>query len=225
VWEPDTLALTTEAASRGDVITAGTFFGDMLPALDGAAGAGSLVWAFEPNPVNFACASWTVRMNALTNVRLRHAAVGQAQGEGVVNLWDSTGRPAGGGSYLADADPIRDRPSFPSKAHLRYSARAVRRFAFSLTRTTTAPCEIVALDEVVPPDRRVSMVQLDVEGYEEPALRGAIRILEAWRPAIILETVPTRSAIMQDLVVLGYRERGRCEANTLFTSDAATPHD
>ena len=49
VWEPDTLDLARGVDPAGDVVHAGTFFGDFIPALARSRAPGALVWAFEPN--------------------------------------------------------------------------------------------------------------------------------------------------------------------------------
>jgi FkbM family methyltransferase len=59
--------------------------------------------------------------------------------------------------------------------------------------------QLEAIDEVVPPDRNVGIVHLDVEGYEGAALAGARQTLQRCRPILILETVPSP--------IDGYEER------------------
>src|SRR5947209_16928501 len=76
VHEPRTLAFMTEHCGSRDIVHAGAFFGDFLPALAKAVEASALLWAFEPNPENYTCASWTVRLNGLSNCRLHHAGLG-----------------------------------------------------------------------------------------------------------------------------------------------------
>ena len=49
----------------------------------------------------------------------------------------------------------------------------------------------IRLDDVIPSDRRVSILQLDVEGSEAEAISGARQIIERDRPIVILESVPS----------------------------------
>jgi hypothetical protein len=49
VWEEEAVDFMRGNCRRRDVVTAGTFFGDMLPALSSA--TLGTVWAFEPNPL------------------------------------------------------------------------------------------------------------------------------------------------------------------------------
>ena len=97
VWEPETIDAVVAAAGVGDIVTAGTFFGDFLPAF---ATAAEMVWAFEPNPENFHCAELTVLLNRLGNVHLRHAALTDLAGPLSLQVVDAAGRPAGGGSRI-----------------------------------------------------------------------------------------------------------------------------
>src|SRR5262249_33438548 len=60
IWEPETLAFLAANGAGGDVVHAGAYFGDFLPALARACGPAGKVWAFEPNDENFRCAQVTV---------------------------------------------------------------------------------------------------------------------------------------------------------------------
>lgn len=47
--------------------------------------------------------------------------------------------------------------------------------------------EVKRLDDLVPPDRPIAFVKIDVEGAEAEVLRGAMGTLERWKPVIALE--------------------------------------
>ena len=47
-----------------------------------------------------------------------------------------------------------------------------------------------AIDDIVPSERHVGMIHLDVEGYEAPALAGARKTIERCRPILVLENLP-----------------------------------
>lgn len=104
VYEPDTIAFLRGNAAGGDIIHAGTFFGDFLPAL---ASVANHVWAFEPNPANHECARETVKRNTLENVSLVHAAVSDASGEVRLKVKGSFGRELGGASHLVASSDLR----------------------------------------------------------------------------------------------------------------------
>jgi hypothetical protein len=64
--------------------------------------------------------------------------------------------------------------------------------------------EVLRVDDVVPPDRTVSVLQLDVEGFEEQALDGAMDTIRRCRPLIILESLPRPEWMALQLAPLGY---------------------
>jgi len=187
VYEPDTTAFIAEEATRGDVVTAGAYFGDMLPA---AASGGNLVFSAEPNPVNFEAALQTLKLNSTENVRLANAAFGARSGSARLQVDDGR-RALGGGSRLV---PARQRTP------------GVRFVA----------CDIVRVDAVVDPGREIVLIHLDVEGSEARALRGALRTIRRWLPDLLLERPPTASRIWQELAALGYRDAGRISKNRLL---------
>jgi FkbM family methyltransferase len=160
VWERNTIEFMLDHAAGRDVITAGAFFGDALPALSKAC---RWVWAFEPNPESFRCAQITVLMNDLNNVTLLRAGLGEKCETRKLVVRDHQGRSLGGASQIAE---ITNRGSESVLVDMR------------------------TLDSVIAADADISIIHLDVEGFEEYALRGAHGILESRRPLLILETVP-----------------------------------
>jgi len=103
-FEPETVKVIQHHAAAGDVIHAGTFFGDMLPAAARATAARGLVWAFEPNRESHRCAAITVALNGLVNVRLEHAALGAAASEALLRVRGGPGRPEHPAACRSDAD-------------------------------------------------------------------------------------------------------------------------
>jgi FkbM family methyltransferase len=191
VWEPETLDLVRGADPEGDIVHAGTFFGDFIPALARSRKAGAMVWAFEPSGENYRCARATVMLNGLENVVLRHAGLDVESGTALLATTDRTGLPLGGASRV-----VRNR------ARTRWSKNE--------------QVDLVAVDDVVGNDRRVAVVQLDVEGHEKQALTGALRTVTRCRPLIVLETVPPADWIEEHLAPLGYRVEGTVNANTIL---------
>ncbi|WP_233417255.1 FkbM family methyltransferase [Halovulum marinum] len=187
VYEPDTLDYMRSHAGAGDIIHAGTFFGDFLPALSSALAPGALLWAFEANPASHGAAVRTAELNDLGNLRLRHAALSSGSGTLLFRTRDRHGKPLGGCSQVVS----RDGPG---------------------VEKVTA----VALDDAVPADRRISILQLDLEGHEKPALLGARRILREHRPVLILERVRRAFWLRRQFAGLGYRRVGRVHNNFIF---------
>jgi FkbM family methyltransferase len=190
VWEADTLELMRNVDSHGDIVHAGTFFGDFLPALARSRRDDALVWAFEPSRESYRCAQVTVLLNDLENVVLTHAALDANGGTGLLATSDRSGRPTGGASHM-----IRD----PSSAGLR----------------TNEEVRLVSLDDVIARDRHVAIIQLDVEGYEQRALEGAMGTIERCRPLLVLEGLPHKSWFAANLEPLGYRVDGPVNSNAV----------
>jgi len=184
-WEPETIAFMRANCGSGDIIHAGTYYGDFLPALATSLANGALVWAFEANAENFRCAGITVALNAIgEKVQLTHAALGAASGQVALAVSDSSGRALGGSSHV---DP-----------------------------GGTQRVAVVALDAVIPAQRRIAILQLDVEGYEEQALRGAEALIKREKPVLILETVPVGAWFDGLLAECGYVPAGKFNENFAF---------
>jgi FkbM family methyltransferase len=158
-------------AGGGDIVHAGTFFGDFLPALSRAVEPARTVWAFEPSLESFRCATITIALNDLANIELTRAALGPKSGNLSLRTIDDEGRKLGGASHFDPAEGTEMAPQ-------------------------------VRLDDVVPADRAVSIIQLDVEGYEGQALKGCRETIRRNRPIIILETVPPEFAESQNYVFI-----------------------
>ncbi|HEY3638378.1 MAG TPA: FkbM family methyltransferase [Rhizomicrobium sp.] len=190
VWEADTLALLGSHAATGDIVHAGTYFGDFLPALSRAVAADACVWAFEPSQENFRCAEITLKLNAIANVVLTHAALGAAPGEALLCIGEQERRAAGGSSTIVSE----------KKDGLAHEiARVVR------------------LDDVVPAHRHVAILQLDVEHYEQQALDGALGTIRRCQPLLVLESLPAdQSWFAANILSLGYDAAGKVDANRIF---------
>jgi FkbM family methyltransferase len=176
VWERETVELLRACDPSGDIVHAGTFYGDFLPALGRSRAAGAQIYAFEPNAENYRCAQITVLLNGLSNVQLTNAALHSDAGLGTLAICSPDGLALGGGSYLVEA--AQDVNS--ERVHL------------------------TAVDAVVPDDRRVAVVQLDVEGHEEQALLGAVQTIRRCRPLLVLESPPPPTWFAEHLGGLGY---------------------
>lgn len=191
VWEPQTIAFMAKHCGSGDIVHAGTYFGDFLPALSRACDANAKVWAFEPNPENYRCACITIMINGLHNVELINAGLGSQKGHLAMMVADARGRALGGGSRLIEGESVNGNGQF-------------------------AKVEIVKIDDVVPPDRNVAILQLDVEGFEQFALAGASETIKRCKPILILENLPQADWLSENILSLGYKVVGKAHANTIF---------
>jgi hypothetical protein len=99
VWEPETLQFMAKNCGAGD---AGTYYGDFLPALSSSVTPSALIWAFEPNRQSFRCATMTVVINDLRNVKLYNAALGVKAGTASYVSRDQDGSALGGGGYVIE---------------------------------------------------------------------------------------------------------------------------
>lgn len=104
VWEPETIELIRRECRHGDVVHAGTFFGDFLPGLSTALVPGATIWAFEPSMENYRCSKITAEINALRNVALTHAGLGAQRKAARVKTTDALGALGGHSQILEEGD-------------------------------------------------------------------------------------------------------------------------
>ncbi|MEP2658139.1 MAG: FkbM family methyltransferase [Sedimentitalea sp.] len=187
VFEPDTIDFMRANCGDGDIIHAGTFFGDFLPGLSGGLAPDAKIWAFEPNPGSFAAARETITLNSLENVELQNAALSDRGGEVLFQTHRANGSPMGGISHVVEAE-----------------GEGVSRV------------RAVMLDYAVPIERKVSILQLDVEGYEKNALLGAYHIINVWKPILILEYFSEARWISRTFRNLKYKAIGKVHGNHVY---------
>lgn len=192
-YEPDTLRFMRAQAGDGDIIHAGAFFGDFIPALSGALAPDARLWAFEPNPGNFAAAQATIALNDLHNVTLTNAALSNRTESVLFRTRDANGKSLGGLSHFVET-----------------------------TEDGVEAVEAVMLDYTVPLERKVGILQLDVEGHERPALLGAHHIVYRWQPILILEYFNKPQWIARTFRGLGYKHIGKLHGNHVFATTDLT---
>lgn len=193
VYEPKTIKFMCANAADGDIIHAGAFFGDFIPALSKSLMKGKKLWAFEPNPGNYEAAKKTVSLNKLKNVELANAALSNKNIKILFQTKDKSGKSLGGLSHFVEE-----------------MAEGVE------------PVQAAMLDYTVPLDRKVSILQLDVEGHEKQALKGAYHIIHRWQPILILEYFSQAKWINRTFRGLDYEHRGKLHGNHVFST---TPID
>jgi FkbM family methyltransferase len=190
-FSPDLHALvgTIMSARGGSMVHAGTFFGDMLPSFSRKTPA--RVYAFEPVTENYLLANAVVAENRLDNVMLLHAGLGAGASIARVKTHNAEGRHIGGMSRI-----VRDPAKEGSGAQ-------------------TVP--LISIDQLRIKD--LSLIQLDVEGFERAVLRGAVKTIEKQRPVIVLEDL--RGNCAEILEPLGYVDAGVVGDDHLYlTGDA-----
>lgn len=161
VYEDDTITFLRRHIGSGDIVTGGAFVGDFFPALHDALGKKARIHSFEPFPTSFEACACTMALNGLTQVTLHRCAVGKDRGTApfAIARGKSNNSLAAGMHITEDAE---------TKLH-----------------TITVP--ILPIDDLVPANRKVSVLHLDVEGFEVDAMRGASRILAKSKPIVVLE--------------------------------------
>jgi len=181
----------------GSMISAGAFFGDMLPSFSRK--TPGRLYAFEPVIENYLLAREVVAENDLGNVVLLHAGLGAEPGPGLASI--GTRR-------------IGQR-------HLGGAARIISRSQVSAFHSQKVP--MLSIDQLAIGD--LSMIQLDVEGYELPVLTGAIGTIEAQQPVIVIED--NQQECPEFLAKLGYVEVARFGLDHVYLPgpDAADARD
>lgn len=198
VYEPATLRFLRRHLGGGDVVTGGAFIGDFIPALRGAMTAGSVLHTFEPVPVSFAAARETIRINGLEGVEIHQVGVGAAASKQPLLVKRS------GGAAISAGERVVDE--------------------MEVDGNRVIEIDIVTIDSLVPAARTVSLIHLDVEGFEQPALEGAARVIAACRPMVLCEVPkPWKArAILKTLSDaapgVDYAIMGTIENNAIFVA-------
>ena len=193
VWERETLSFLAENIGDGDIVHAGTSFGDFLPLLSKIIAPTAHVWAYEPNAVNYKSAQLTIAINELENVTLTNAGLGASPAKANLIIENNRGLALGGASYVS------------AKSGATEKSEEIR---------------LVALDDAIPDGRHIEILQLDVEGYEEQALTGALKIIERDQPLLILETPPSDEWFSKHLKPLNYIKHQQIDENTVYKTAA-----
>ncbi|MEL7092155.1 MAG: FkbM family methyltransferase [Pseudomonadota bacterium] len=197
VYEPNTLKLMRRLARKGDVVTGGAFVGDFLPALSEVMAPSARLYSFEPNPTSYASALHTIALNDLRNVHMAGVAVG------------------------AEADNLPLKVAGDGKRVLAAGARLVT----EPEPGETVDVHVVPLDKLIPKTRNVSVLHLDIEGFERPALQGARELVQRCRPVIIVEVGKPRpmrlfARFLNELLdTVQYRPSGLIERNAIFVAE------
>lgn len=157
VWELKTIEFILNQNIDGDIIHAGTYFGDFLPALSKHY-PNSKIYAFEGSKNSFDAASETIKINHLNNVVLNHKILGETNDK--VN-------------FLVSSDNQEDLGGVSSKV--------------KNESQHTITVEQVSLDEFIGLERKIGLIQLDIEGEELDAIKGSENLIRKHRPILILE--------------------------------------
>jgi FkbM family methyltransferase len=173
--EPE-LDLIPLAVRPGDtVLDLGANYGYYTYPLSRAVGPSGRVYAFEPVPFTYATLALVTRFLGLRNVTL--VPKGCSDTSGIVNFSvpvQKSGAPSAGQAHIGTRNDEREG----AEGQVRWS------------RTVPVRCELVTLDEYLPPLENLSLIKCDIEGAELLAFRGAARTIETHKPSVICEINP-----------------------------------
>jgi FkbM family methyltransferase len=154
----------------GSMVHAGTFFGDMIPHFATLIKKGdqhdpeAMLYAFEPNTKSYLLAQKSVEANNLSNVVLLNAALGPSIGQARIQTESQDG-----------LENERGGGSFVETGG---------------GGNQRVPLVAIDMFDI----RKLSILQLDVEGFENEALKGALETIRREKPILAVEdgknTVP-----------------------------------
>jgi FkbM family methyltransferase len=176
---------------KTDIIYAGTYFGDMLPFYSKLAETAT-VWAFEPVKENFMYASINIKLNNIKNVNLFNCALSTGKTQKCMRIQKDNLK-LGGGSYIINKDE-------------------------NLEASEIEIINTKKLDDLIPAlQKPIGLIQLDVEGHEYQALKGAEKIIKKFKPIIIIEVWEEKNnRAINYIKHCGYEFYADCDLNKVF---------
>jgi FkbM family methyltransferase len=195
-WEPEAQAIMLSRIKQGETTyDIGANYGMHALLMAKLVGASGHVYAFEPSPPIFEALVEQMQMNGFHHVECFQAGI-----------WDHSGTAA-----------------FLDGHHLG-AGHCAEIGAGSGSRTEIA---VLSLDDFVfekgycPPD----FIKVDVEGAESKVLSGARRVLETFRPVLLIDLHSPEQdvAVGTTLAQLGYKARRTTEQNTIVNMLAGWP--
>jgi FkbM family methyltransferase len=147
------------------------------------------VYAFEPVLENYLLARTATIENDLQNVILMHAGLGTSPGLARIETHGRFRHRGGSSQIVAHAEKQTFR---------------------------VQPISLVSIDQFDIGD--LSLIQLDVEGYEMPVLQGAVESIKKHQPVIVIED--DRNNCARFLHGLGYAEVARVGRDHVYLTDS-----
>lgn len=121
------------------------------------------VYSYEPTAYAFECLKTSKELNRLDNLEVFKLAIGENNCQGEIYSPTEKTYNKSLGSINFNVDIQRDKTYVKEKI------------------------DIVSLDEHLGLEKNVSLIKIDVQGTELNVLRGAIRLIQKHKPAIIIE--------------------------------------
>ena len=156
---------TLLAERPGSVISAGAYVGGLLAPLSAHA---TIVYAWEPVHEHYSCVERMLAVNGIYNVVLRQAALGKSHRKLQMTTGCEGAELLGGDSCVITEQGL--------------ASPRLTQGSWTWTAHTVAQHMIDDFDY-----DNLSILQLDLEGYEYAAIQGAVHTIQQHRPIIIAE--------------------------------------
>lgn len=185
--EPD-LVIVRRLVKTGDrVVDVGANVGLYTVTLSRLVGNSGKVYSYEPVPDTYNTLTSVVKKLSLRNVETRGCALSDSVGQGSMEV-----------------------PLYEEGGENLYQARLV---SVNATRHRTCSVEMCTLDSLIgtTDTDRIDFMKIDVEGHELQVLQGGRRMLEQFRPSLLIEVSgnpderkSSAFALFEELSKLGY---------------------
>jgi FkbM family methyltransferase len=196
VYERQTIEYIKKLSKGNSVITAGTYFGDFMPALSKSF---KTVYGFEPSGIYYDACLKTIKLNGIQNAKIFNKGIGEFEEYLYYQEYQDSKlseHRGGAARFLDKNDTYNGKLEYQQKKSI-------------LMKVTT-------LDIEIPKDEIIDVLHLDIEGLEQQALAGSNRIISTYKPAIIVETTPNEDWFNLKLRPLGYALIGKVNHNTIY---------
>ena len=144
------------------------------------------VWFFEPDPVNARLLQQSIQKNAFANIHLEEVALSDSRG---------------------DCDFYQDRASGAAGSLIDHSENEAS-LAHAYNAKASIRVKVETIDElsngIDVKDGDCLLLKIDVEGAENKVLKGGARLIERYRPIVMIETFDLSALTVPD----GYEAKG-----------------
>jgi FkbM family methyltransferase len=171
VYEHETIKYIIASSKGNSVVTAGTYFGDFIPALYPHF---KTVYGFEPSQIYYDACMKTISLNNIQNAKIANKGLGECEEDLFYQEYQDNqpGAHRGGAARFLNKNATYNGNNAAKKYHENRS---------TLMKVTT-------LDLSIPENEIIDVLHIDVEGLEQQVLAGALNIINKNKPVIIIET-------------------------------------
>lgn len=163
-WEKNQFVVLKQTVKKGDItIDVGAWNGVYTLFLSKLVGKEGKVYSFEPDPIVMRILKTNIKFNKIKNTKLENLAVSNSEGKEIFYILDEGGTSK---SYVKNA-PDSNRFGIITK---------------ELLRNITTLDNYCLKNNIIP-----NGIKIDVEGLEGLVIKGARRIMEQYKPWILLE--------------------------------------